>query len=262
MHTQEQAHNNKHTMPFSRKSEPFDLDARGLEPAEFDTITEAAEPLHHPRSPKVLRDVATISCGGVPVARAAPRGDAPDAWPALPRPTRGRRAYCDAAKMRPWEMTGARAVPLCQPLEPPCEPLEPSARPTVVALPAHDAVTAWMADGSEEARFDDASAATLRRDSRAERARRHEARVGRNLFARAFARREGGGVRMARAVRRWPSPVPPRLRQDVGTGTERHRHDLHHITRRRTRGGGAEIPTRFTNLGGAARGRYSHNEKE
>ena len=197
-------------MPFSRKTEPFDLDARGLEPAEFDTITEAAEPLHHPRSPKVLRDVATISCGGVPVARAAPRGDAPDAWPALPRPTRGRRAagggrrsYCDAAKMRPWEMTGARAVPLCQPLEPPCEPLEPSARPTVVALPAHDAVTAWMADGSEEDRFDDASAATLRRDSRAERARRHEARVGRKLFARAFARREGGGVRMARAARRW-----------------------------------------------------------
>merc|ERR1719450_1452406 len=72
-----------------------------------------------------------------------------------------------------------------------------------------------MADASEE-EFDDTSTALLR-DSRAERARRHEARVGRKLFARAVvARREdGGGMRMSRDVRRWTNATAAEPFDDV-----------------------------------------------
>ena len=212
-------------MPFSRKTEPYDLDANGFE-AESDTIPEAAEP-HLDRSPILLRDVATIACGDVPAARAAPREDEPDLWPALPRLTRGRlaangrrRSYCDAAKMRPWEMTGERALPLCEPLEPPCEPLEqlaffPCGRPAAVTMALHDPVAAMVTDASEE-EFDDTSTAPSR-DSRAERARRHEARVGRKLFARAVVarREECGGMRMARDVRRWTKATAAEPFDDV-----------------------------------------------
>jgi len=212
-------------MPFARKISSFDVDEHVMNDQGSTAALNNTTPV---RPPLDLRDVAWIMRGGVR-ACASPASANPstgEAWPALCSPssanekteepdTRARSSYRDAAATKSdWTWTLAdttRDTRLCAPLEP-----NHRQTPRANLRCAVSQMKTTVVD-------DDVDADVMCSVTRTSHNARQRARAGRDLFARAVARR--GGVRAVRAARReraWrAATAAPECVSKVGRGLTR-----------------------------------------